>query len=153
MQQQSFTPQVFLQDPTIYDANYLAQAGDLANGAYVFTTNELFDNTSIREMALYRSWLERVAPGAVPNYYGLYAWSAARLFAEEATALGGDLSRASLVSSLRAVTKWTGNGLHSPMEVGRKTTSPCIKIIRYDARAWASVSGKTFTCGALLNAG
>ncbi|MGA8846665.1 MAG: ABC transporter substrate-binding protein [Nocardioides sp.] len=153
MAQQSFVPKVFLQDPTIYDANYLKQAGDLADDAYVFTTNELFDDTSIGEMALYRSWLERVAPGAVPNYYGLYAWSAARLFVEEATALGGKLGRASLVSSLESVTKWTGNGLHSPMEVGRKTTSPCIKIIQYDGSAWGSVSGKNFTCGALINAG
>lgn len=153
MAQQSFKPAVFFQDPTIYDANYLKQAGDLANGAYVFSANELFDNTSIREMALYRSWLEQVAPGAVPNYYGLYAWSASRLFVEEATALGGDLSRASLVASMRKVEGWTGNGLHAPMSVGAKSTSPCIKIIQYDGSSWGSVSGSKFTCGSLINVG
>lgn len=153
MAQQSFKPAVFLQDPTIYDANYLKQAGDLADGAFVFSTNELFDNTSIREMALYRSYLERVAPGAVPNYYGLYAWSASRLFVEQATALGGDLSRASLVASMQKVKAWTGNGLHAPMAVGAKTTSPCIKILQYNGSSWGSVSGSKFTCGSLIDVG
>lgn len=150
MKQQSFVPKVYFQDPTIYDDNYLEQAGDLADGVYVFTTNELFDDTSIREMALYRSWLEQVAPGAIPNYYGLYAWSAARLFVEQATALGGDLTRASLVAAMRQVKGWNGKGLHAPMEVGRKTTSPCTKIIQYDGSRWRSVSGADFTCAPLI---
>ena len=153
MKQQSFTPKVYFEDPTIYDANYIKQAGDVSKGVYVFTANELFDNTSIREMALYRSWLEQVAPGAIPNYYGLYAWSAARLFVQEATALGGDLTRASLVANLKQVKDWTGNGLHAPMAVGAKTTSPCIKIIQYDGSSWGSVSGTKFSCGSLINVG
>lgn len=152
MKQQSFTPKVYFQDPTIYDANYLKQAGDVAKGVYVFSTTELFDNTGIREMALYRSWLDQVAPGAVPNYYGLYAWSAARLFVEQATALGGKLSRTSLVSSLAKVKGWTSNGLHAPMAVGAGTTSPCAKILQYSGSSWSSVSGRDFTCGSLVNA-
>ena len=43
-------------------------------------------------MALYRAWLDQVKPGATPNYFGLYAWSAARLFVEQAVALGGKLT-------------------------------------------------------------
>ena len=152
MKQQSFTPKVYFQDPTIYDANYLKQAGDVAQGVYVFSTTELFDDTGIREMALYRSWLDQVAPGAVPNYYGLYAWSAARLFVEQATALGGKLTRASLVDSLAQVKGWTSNGLHAPMAVGAGTTSPCAKILQYSGSSWSSVSGRNFTCGGLVNA-
>ena len=152
MKQQSFVPEVYFQDATIYDANYLKQAGDVAQGVYVFSTTELFDNTSIREMALYRSWLDQVAPGAVPNYYGLYAWSATRLFVEQATALGGKLTRASLVDSLGKVKGWTSNGLHAPMAVGAGTTSPCAKILQYSGGSWRSVSGDDFTCGSLVNA-
>jgi len=153
MKQQSFVPEVYFQDATIYDANYLKQAGDVAKGAYVYSTTELFDDTRIREMALYRSWLERVAPGAVPNYYGLYAWSAARLFVQEATALGGKLTRESLVARMRQVKGWTSNGLHAPMSVGSGATSPCVKIIQYDGSSWRSVSGSRFTCGGIIDVG
>ena len=45
-------------------------------------------------MALYLSWLHQVSPGAVPNFFGLFAWSAARLFVEQAVALGGKLDPA-----------------------------------------------------------
>ncbi len=150
MAQQQFTPKVFLQDPTIYDANYVKQAGSLAKGVYVYSPIQLFDNTRIPEMALYRSWLERIKPGAVPNYYGLFAWSAARLFVQQATALGGALDRKTLVSSLTRVKDWTGNGLHAPMAVGGRTTSPCIKYFQYSGSAWSQVSPGDFMCGRLI---
>ena len=94
MQQQDYDPEVFLQDATIYDDGYVEQAGSLGDGTYVYSTTDLFDNMQNKEMALYRSWLDQVSPGAVPNYYGLYAWSAARLFVEQAVKLGGKLDRA-----------------------------------------------------------
>lgn len=153
MQQQNFTPSVYLEDPTIYDANYEEQAGSLANGVYVYSPIQLFDNSKIPEMVLYRQWLDQVAPGAVPNYYGLFAWSAARLFVEEAVQLGGRLSRETLVGALRRVKGWTGNGIHAPMQVGDKTTSGCIKIIRHHNGRWSQVSPGDFMCGGLINTG
>ena len=153
MQQQGFEPSVYLEDPTIYDANYIKQAGSLADGVYVYSPIQLLDDTSIPEMALYRSWLDQVSPGAVPNYYGLFAWSAARLFVEQATKLGGKLDRASLVAALAQVKGWTGNGVHAPMAVGAKTTSPCAKIIQYDGSAWKQVSPGDFMCGKLISTG
>ncbi|WP_148613496.1 ABC transporter substrate-binding protein [Nocardioides rubriscoriae] len=149
MQQQGFRPTVYLQDPTIYDAGYVAQAGGAGEGSYVYSTNELFDSQAA-EMKLYRAYLDQVAPGATPNYYGLYAWSATRLFVEQATALGGRLDRASLVAALRKVKGWTGNGLHAPMSVGTGDTSPCIRIIRLTGSTWKQVSPGDYVCGGLI---
>ncbi|MCW2816431.1 MAG: hypothetical protein JWN84_3886, partial [Nocardioides sp.] len=149
MQQQQYKPKVFLEDPTIYDANYVSQAGGAGEDSYVFSTNQLFDSSNA-EMKLYRAYLEQVAPGAVPNYYGLYAWSATRLFVEQATALGGKLTRASLVAALRKVKGWTGNGVHAPMSVGAKQTSPCVKIIQLKGETWRQVSPGDFMCGGLI---
>ena len=59
-------------------------------------------------------------PGATPTFFGLFAWSAARLFVEQATKLGGKLSRSSLVTSLKGVNNWTANGMHAPQPVGAK---------------------------------
>ncbi|WP_370287807.1 ABC transporter substrate-binding protein [Nocardioides sp.] len=146
MQQQSFTPDVYYQDPTIYDDTYVAQAGSAAEGSYVYTTHELFDDTSIPEMVLYRSYLAQVAPNSVPNYYGLFAWSAARLFVEQAAKLGGRLTRASLVAALKKVNDWTANGLHAPMKVGSKTTPDCLKVIQLTGGRWRQVSPGDYVC-------
>lgn len=149
MQQQSFTPKVYLEDPTIYDANYIQQAGDAGDGSYVYSANDLF-TAPTTEMKLYISYLNQVAPGAEPNYYGLYAWSATRLFVEQATALGGRLDRGTLVAALGKVKGWTGNGLHAPMPVGAKDTSPCIKIIQRTGSSWKQVSPGSYLCGGLI---
>lgn len=149
MQQQQFEPAVYLQDPTIYDATYVDQANGVGEGAYVYSTNQLFDSNN-PEMRLYRSYLEQVAPGAVPNYYGMYAWSATRLFVQQATALGGKLDRDTLVAAMRNVKGWTSNGMHAPMAVGGKNTSPCIKIIQLTGSTWKQVSPGDFMCGGLI---
>lgn len=150
MQQQSFEA-TFVQDATIYDQNFVDQAGDNGNGVYTWSTTKMFDDYSVKEMQLYRSWLEQVKPGAIPNYYGLYAWSAARLFVEQAVALGGKLNRATLVDALENVKNWTGNGLHVPQQVGQKTTANCGSIFQLNGGKWKQVSPGAFQCGPLLN--
>lgn len=151
MQQQSFEPAVFLQDSTIYDAAYVEQAGEVGNGSHVYSTTALFDDYSIAEMKLYRDWLRRVSPDAEPNMYGLYAWSASRLFAEQAAALGGRLNRETLVAALSKVRNWTGNGVHAPQQVGARTTANCIKIFRLNDARWSQVSPGDYMCGPLID--
>ncbi|MGY2701654.1 ABC transporter substrate-binding protein [Nocardioides sp. HB32] len=151
MQQQGLDLDAFVQDATIYDQNFVDQAGDNGNGVYTWSTTKMFDDYSVKEMQLYRAWLQQVKPGAVPNYYGLYAWSAARLFVEQAVALGGKLTRAALVSALSKVKNWTGNGLHVPQQVGQKTTANCGSVFQLNDGKWSQVSPAGFQCGPLLN--
>ncbi|WP_232676531.1 ABC transporter substrate-binding protein [Nocardioides sp. R-C-SC26] len=153
MKQQSFTPKVYLQDPTIYTDTYVEQAAGVGEGSYVFSPIELFDSTRIPEMVLYRQWLNQTSPGSIPDYYGLFAWSATRLFVEQATELGGKLTRESLVAALRGVREWDGNGVHAPMDVGGKTTSGCVKMIRLSGSRWTQVSSGDFLCGPLISTG
>ncbi|GAB2887806.1 ABC transporter substrate-binding protein [Nocardioides pacificus] len=153
MKQQGFSPKVFLLDATGYDARYVEQAGGDGDGTLVYMNNQMFEDTSIKEMALYRSWLQQVKPGAVPNFYGLYAWSAARLFVERSIALGGKLTRQSLVAELAKIKDWTGNGLHAPMDVGAKMTAECTKFIELKGGKWSQVSSGDFLCGPLSNSG
>ncbi len=153
MKQQSFKPDVFLQDGTVYDERYVQQAGDVAEGTYAYLSWEMYDNLKLPEMNLYRQWLNQVSPGAIPTGYGLYAWSAARLFVEEATKLGGNLSRAELVKALGRVKEWDGNGLHVKQAVGTKTTTACAKIIQFKSGKWQQVSKGSFECGRLVDTG
>lgn len=151
MAQQGFEPEVYFQDATIYDARYVEQAGSLGDGTFVYSSTDLFDNFSNKEMALYRAWLDQVKPGAVPNFYGLYAWSATRLFVEQAARLGGKLTRASLVQSLKGVKDWTSNGLHVPQQVGSKTTYNCLSIFQLNDGNWRKLT--PYQCGPLINSG
>lgn len=152
MAQQGYEPEIFLQDATIHDQRYLDEAGEYADGVYVYSQTGLFDDYSNKEMELYRAWLAQVDPDATPNTYGVYAWSATRLFVQQAIALGGKLDRASLVASLRNVKDWTGNGIHVPQQVGAKTTTNCVSILQY-AGAWKQVSPGRYLCGPITDSG
>lgn len=153
MQQQGFKPDFFLQDPTIYDKRYIDQAGSLAEGVYIYAANDLFENKANKEIQLYLSWLQQVKPGAIPNYYGLYAWSAARLFVEKAVALGGKLTRASMVAAVKSTASWTGNGAHTAMNIGTSNTPPCLKVAQYKSGKWQQVSPGSYMCGRVVNSG
>jgi ABC-type branched-subunit amino acid transport system substrate-binding protein len=153
MAQQGFEPKVFLQDATIYDERYIEEAGEVGEGSYVYSQTNLFDDFSIAEMKLYRAWLDQVAPGATPNIYGVYAWSATRLFVEEAVKLGGKLDRKTLLQALAKVRDWTANGMHVPQDVGAKTTANCASIIQLNGGKWSKVSPGEFLCGSMSNVG
>lgn len=149
MQQQGFDA-IFMQDSTIYDRGYVEQAGSLGDGTFAYSTTELFDSNN-PEMKLYRAWLDQVSPGAAPNFFGMYAWSAARLFVQQAVALGGDLTRESLIASLKKVKNWTSNGMHAPQGVGSKTPANCVKIIQLNGGTWKQVSPGDYMCEPLIN--
>lgn len=151
MKQQGYKPDVYLQDPAIYDQAYIDQAGDLAEGAHVYTTTAMFEDRGNAELQLYQAWLQQVKPGAKPNFFGLYAWSASRLFVEKAIALGGKLTRPALIDAMRKTTAWTGHGAHVPQKVGTGETPPCQMIIQYKAGKWQKISPGAFLCGRMVS--
>ena len=147
MQNAKFHPKVFLLDPTAYDPNFVKSGGSAVNGAFVFVNFTPFDETAHNpELRLYETWLQQVAPGASPSYFGVFAWSAARLFVQEAVQLGGHLTRANLVSRIRGVHHWTSNGLHAPEDVGGKTNGGCWRFLRLDHGRWGAVGGTSYMC-------
>ncbi|WP_435768892.1 ABC transporter substrate-binding protein [Nocardioides sp. SYSU DS0651] len=153
MQQQGFKPDFYMQDPTIYDRRYVDQAGGVGEGSYVFSPNDLFENKGNSEIQLYLSWLQQVKPGAIPNYYGLFAWSAARLFVEKAIALGGKLTRGTMVDALNKTTSWNGNGAHTAMNIATGATPPCLKMLQLKSGRWQQVSPGNYMCGRVVNSG
>jgi len=142
MAQNSFKPDVFLQDPTIYDPAYVKSAGSDGNGTYVYMNFLPFSlASSNKEMSTYLAWLHQVSPNSSPTFYGVFAWSAAALFVQEAIKLGGKLTRASLVSALHGVSNWSANGMTAPQSVGAKMNGSCWRFVRLENGAWQNVSG------------
>ncbi|WP_460835044.1 ABC transporter substrate-binding protein [Nocardioides hungaricus] len=147
MQQQGFKPQVFMLDPTAYNRDFVQSGGDAVEGTTVFVNFTPFEEASgNKELQLYVSWLQQVRPGAEPSFFGLFSWSAARLFVERATALGGRLSRQTLLADVAKVDNWTANGMHSPQHVGPRRTGECWRFIRLKAGKWVPVGGTKYTC-------
>lgn len=154
MQSAGFKPDVFLLDPTSYNQQFVQTGGSAVDGAFVFIDFAPFEEVhSNTELQLYESWLQQVAPGAEPTYFGLFAWSASRLFAQEAASLGGRLTRRALVSRIRGVKAWTANGLHAPQPVGPKQTSPCWRFIQLQHGRWVPVGGRQYLCHGVTRVG
>ena len=80
------------------------------------------------------------------------AGPAARLFVEQSIALGGRLTRQTLVDSVKRVDNWTSNGLHSPQHVGSKETGDCWRWIRLQKGKWVPEGPTKFTCNGVTNA-
>lgn len=153
MQQQGFKPDAFVLDPTGYDPRYVESGGAAVEGTKIFINIAMFEEAnSNKEMALYQAWLQQVKPGATPTFFGLFSWSAARLFVEQSLALGGRLSRESLVQAVRKVDGWTSNGLHSPQHVGSKETGDCWRWIVLKGGKWVPEGSTKYTCNGVSDA-
>ena len=145
MQSAGFKPEVLMYDPSVYEPGFLTQGGTAVEGANFFV-NFTPLNESQPELNLYKKWLQQVAPGAQPTFFGLFAWSAAKLFVEKSLQLGGKLTRASLVSAVRSTNGWTGGGAHSPMSVGSKHPPVCVRWMQVKNGQFASYTSK-YVCG------
>ena len=154
MQQIGYKPDIYLRDPTDYIPDFVESGGDAVDGTVVFMDFVPFEEAgSNQEMQLYMSWLQQVKPGAEPSFFGLFSWSAARLFVERATALGGKLSRSSLLADISKVDNWTGNGMYGPQHVGAKVTGTCYNFIVYKGGKWVREGPSSYTCGSTVKVG
>jgi ABC-type branched-subunit amino acid transport system substrate-binding protein len=143
MEQQNYTPKLYMRDPTDYIADYVESGGSAVDGTVIFTNFAMFEEAAKnKEMALYLNYLQQVKPGADPTFFGVFAWSAARLFVEKAIALGGKLDRPSLIAELKKTGKWTANDIHSPQNVGSKQTGDCWRFIQLKDGKWVSLTSK-----------
>jgi ABC-type branched-subunit amino acid transport system substrate-binding protein len=123
--QQNYVPKVRDWDSVAYDPDYLSEP-EVVNGSLVFINTAMTEESSSNpEMRLYAQWLERTSPGAKPDYFGIYAWSAYRLFQKLATQIGPDLTREKMLAALKATPEWGANGLHAPHKIGAKLLSTC----------------------------
>jgi ABC-type branched-subunit amino acid transport system substrate-binding protein len=149
---QQFHPTAVVLQANTYDAVFPQAAGDAATGAYTYIPGGLFTEASgNKEVQLYEQWLARVAPNAEPSFFGEFAWSAMRLFVEQAQKAGPDLTRNALLANIRTVKDWTSNGMHAPQQVGAKQTGVCESVIQWNGSAWVRITPAPWTCGRSLS--
>lgn len=155
MQQQSFKPDVFLLDPTGYDPNYVQQGGAAVNGTIIYDPAAVFEEASGNaELSTYVQWLQQVAPGHNPSFFGEFSWSATRLFTTLLAKLGANPTRKGFLAAIKNVHDWTDNGMHSPQDVGGKRTGACDLFIKLEGSTWHRVYPSSgYSCGTIVNTG
>jgi ABC-type branched-subunit amino acid transport system substrate-binding protein len=137
MQQQNFAPQVTDWFAEEYTPSFIQQTQGESNGDLVLMATAAYEESgSNPEMQTFLSWLNRVAPGAKHNIFGILAWSAGLAFLQAAKAVGPHLTRAALLAQLAAIGTWTGDGLEPPIKFGSKTPSNCF--------SYFDISGSSF---------
>jgi ABC-type branched-subunit amino acid transport system substrate-binding protein len=137
-------------DPSAYEPGFLKQGGSAVNGVKFFVNFTPLDESQ-PELNLYKKWLQQVAPGAQPTFFGLFAWSATKLFVEKSIQLGGKLTRASLVAAVKGTNGWTGGGMHSPMSVGSKHPPVCVRWMTVKNGQFVPYTSK-YVCGGYTKA-
>lgn len=142
---------VFILDGTAYQEAFVEAGGSNVEGSVIGINWPMFDEAAQHpELLNYLRWLEVVHPGAEPSMYGVFAWSAARLFVTTAAKLGGRLERSSMVSELKKVRDWTSEGLHAPTQVGSKSAPACWRFIRVEDGRWRPFGPPKYSCGPLI---
>ena len=148
MESAGYKPDILQLAQTNFSAAYVKNGGKAADRSLIWVPHSLFTQPNA-EMSLYLRWLQQAVPGADPSSFGVFAWSASRLFVEKSIALGGKLTRASLVQAVKKETSWTANGIHTKMDVGGKSTFQCAYLTRLNGGVWTQ-SPKTPICGKII---
>jgi ABC-type branched-subunit amino acid transport system substrate-binding protein len=118
-------------DQNAYDAAFLADAGDAANGAILWSELALYqgeDAGASPTIALFDKWYKAVSGGASPDEFAAWGWMSGMLFVEGLNA-GGGLTRTSLLKGLHQVTSFDAGGFQTAANPVSKTPPACYVIV------------------------
>ena len=128
-----YYPKYTLQQANFYDSKYAAEGGSTAKDTYVrvgFYPFELAkDNQATQD---YLDIMKQYNPSGKIAALGAQGMSAWLLFATAARECGSNLTRECLLEKAKAVTKWTGGGLHGQSNPGGLEPTPCFVSMKLD---------------------
>ncbi len=126
-----YTPQFIRTDANHYDAK-LIETGQAAIKDNVYIRSAFYPFEEAEEGSPTQQYLDAFAEylpnGKNRTYLGLQAFSAWLLFAQSASECGNDLTRKCVYDNAKAVTDWTGGGLHSKQNPGAGTPATCFAL-------------------------
>ncbi len=126
MDQQGWRPKVLDFTSVVYHKQFLELAGKSAEGILFPLTNPFwFEADKVPELKLYLDWLEKTSPGAEPDIFGVYGWSAGVLFEQAVEAAGDDLTRERVMTEAQAIDEFDARGLLAPTSPKRKEQAKC----------------------------
>jgi len=141
-----YLPKVPFYGAQTYGKKFLQQAGDAAEGTkigLIFAVPE--DGTpAIQE---FKTWYERTAPGADPDFFAILSWVAADLFVDALRAAGPNPTQAAILEQMRKATNYTGDGLVGAINPAQKQQPKCFHVIEVKGGRWVKTfPGQGFQC-------
>jgi ABC-type branched-subunit amino acid transport system substrate-binding protein len=155
MQQANFTPQVVDWFSEEYSPQFIQQTAPASNGNLVLlsATDAYEEASGNPAMQLFLTWLNRIAPGATHDIFGILAWSAGLAFEQALKAAGPHLTRAAVIAQIKTITNWTGGGIQPPVNIGGKVPSKCFAYFKIANGGFQRVypsAPNTFDCNSSL---
>jgi ABC-type branched-subunit amino acid transport system substrate-binding protein len=83
------------------------------------------DASTIPEVALYQTWMQRQNPNQLEDLYSMFSWAEAALFVQALKAAGPHVTRAAVMAQLQKVTSFNDNGMVAPANPAGKVPAHC----------------------------
>lgn len=134
MQQGGFVPQVVDWFSEMYSPAFLSETNGTANGNLVLMATAPYEEAASNPgMALFLTWMNRVAPGFTHDIFAQFAWSAGMAFLKAATAAGAHLTRAAVLQQLAQIHQWDGGGVQPTDDLGSRIPSNCFSYFKINS--------------------
>ena len=133
MDEIGYRPEVIAQDANFYDQNWIDAAGPAADGVFVRTVFNPFEEADQNPAVQQYIDMVNAVDGKVASL-GTQAMSAWMLFAQSARDcdLDNDLTRSCVLEAAASVTDWTGGGLHTPTNPGTNEPPECTLVLQVE---------------------
>lgn len=133
MKEIDYAPQVTLQETNFYDEQYLAAAGDAAEGTFIRTVLAPFEEAEPGSAT--QRYLDNVeAIDGKVAVLGAQSTSAWLLFAQAVKEcdLADDLTRTCVLETAGSVDDWGAGGLHAATNPAENMASDCVIVLRVE---------------------
>ena len=158
LERQGVRDQITLQHPNTYDADFVAEAGDLFDGDFVSAQFTPFEFADFPAIALFNEWVD--AQGGPTAEQTMIGWMNAMLFVDGLIATGPEFDRASIVETTNTeFTAYTYSGLTFPLDWSRQheaasdddrethgSTQDCTTLVQMQGGAFETVSDEPWLC-------
>jgi hypothetical protein len=152
MATEGYYPDVILETANFYDKKLTEVGGDAIKNTYVATAFIPMEKASENKATQdYLDMMEQYNPGGKVAALGLQGASSWLLFARAATECGANLTRTCLMEKAKAVTNWTGGGLHGESDPSKNTPTPCFLILKASASGFEYDEAATAPTDGMLN--
>ena len=136
MRQQDFHPVLVLGGPA-YSESLVADSGGPSSldGAFFEQSAAFYlgeDQSAIPAVRTFLDWVQRVSPGFHADFFTLYGWLSAELFADALQSAGARPSRGSVLEALRRMTSFSGSNLIPASDPAHKTPISCYLLGRIE---------------------
>jgi branched-chain amino acid transport system substrate-binding protein len=142
MGQQGYNPPLKF-GSNVYNGGWFNLAGSAASGWYEPLSYVPFlDSKTLNSSQggkLFAYWMKKTNPKWTPDVYTIYGWAAAAQFVQGLIAAGPHLTRAKYLTSARAITDFTADGLIGKLDPSLRLPTTCFVAIEATSQTFKQV--------------